>query len=132
MKQLYKFIPVLYFSLMTGAVHAQTATPKPKPQPVTDSAAADMCGCIQYYKDSINTRQQLFTVLQDCVQLHTVARIDALLAEDGFVQTDDRKTRADAIRAIGKKLGQRVFADCAGIKELMIKFTNDAPKKELH
>jgi len=28
-------------------------------------------------------------------------KMDALLKEDGFVQTDDRKTRADAIRMMG-------------------------------
>jgi hypothetical protein len=131
MKLLYKFIPAAFFLLiLTAAAKAQTINAKP--QPVTDSAAKAMCGCLQFYKDSINTKEGLFTVLQTCVQKNTAERIDALLAENDFVQTDDRKTRADAIRAVGKKIGQRVFAECPGIKELLVKYTSDTPKKELH
>lgn len=127
-KQLFMFL-ILF--TVTNMVFAQV-TKAVKPKPVTDSVAAVMCSCIAAYKDSIGTRQQLFTVLQNCLSTYSVPRMDALLAEDGYVQTDDRKTRAAAVRAVGQKLGQKVSAECADVKALIKTFTDEAPKKELH
>lgn len=117
-----------------AAVHSSKAqmTKAAKPQPVTDSVARLMCSCISAYKDSIGTRQQLFSVLQNCLQEYSIPNMDALLAEDGFVQTDDRKTRAAAIRAVGQKLGARVLSGCEGVKALIKTFNDESPKKELH
>ena len=42
--------------------------------------------------------------------------MDLLLSEDGFVQTDDRKTRADAMREVGRKIGIKVVASCDDVK----------------
>lgn len=127
-KQLLLF---LFLSVVNYSVSAQL-TKAVKPKPVTDSVARAMCSCIAAYKDSISTRQQLFTVLQNCLSTHSVPRMDALLAEDGYVQTDDRRTRAAAVRTVGQKLGQKVSAECADVKALIKIFTDEAPKKELH
>ncbi len=125
---------ILLIAVFITTVFSSNAqmTKASKQQPVTDSVARLMCGCIGQYKDSIGTRQQLFNVLQSCLQQYSVPSMDALLAEDGFVQTDDRKTRAAAIRAIGQKLGARVLAGCDGVKALINTFNDEAPKKEMH
>ncbi len=131
--RLFKNIAVIIFlCAISFRLTAQTTKPVAKPQPVTDSVAKQMCGCISLYKDSITTRQQLFAVLQNCLQQYSLPVMDKLLAEDGFVQTDDRKTRAAAIRAVGQKIGVKVQAECAGVKQLIDAMNNEAPKKELH
>lgn len=117
------------FLMLTVVANAQTTI---KQQPVTDSVAKAMCGCITAYKDSITTRQQLFAVLQSCLQKNAAAKMDLLLNEDGFVQTDDRKTRADAMREVGRKIGIKVVASCDDVKALVKKFNEDTPPKELH
>jgi hypothetical protein len=131
--QLFKHCTIIIFLCAVNFTSlAQIVKPVVKPAPVTDSVAKQMCTCISFYKDSITTRQQLFTVLQNCLQQHALPVMDALLAEDGFVQTDDRKTRAAAMRAIGQKMGAKVLAECPGIKQLIDAMNNEAPKKELH
>lgn len=121
----------IFFLFLVPAVFAKAQTVT-KQQPVTDSVAKAMCGCITAYKDSITTRQQLFAVLQTCLQKHAAAQMDLLLNEDGFVQTDDRKTRADAMREVGRKIGIKVVASCDDVKALVKKFNEDSPQKELH
>lgn len=127
-----QFIIILFFSAINYSAFSQLTKATVKPEPVTDSVAAAICSCIAAYKDSITTRQQLFTVLQSCLQKYSMPRMDMLLAENGFVQSDDRKTRAAAIRAVGQKLGQKVSAECADVKALIKTFADEAPKKELH
>ncbi len=123
---------ILFLATVSCTVFSQTNKAIEKLQPVTDSVTAAMCNCISVNKDSIATQQQLFTQLQNCLQKYSVPKIEALLKEDGFVQEDDRKTRALATRAIGQKLGKLVVTKCAVVKELMTVFANETPKPELH
>lgn len=127
-----QFILILFLSAVHYTLPAQTVKTGLKPKPVTDSVAAAMCNCINTYKDSIGAKQQLFTVLQNCLQKYSVPKMDALLAEDGYMQTDDRKTRAAAVRGVGQKLGQKVAAECAEVNALIKIFADEGPKKQLH
>jgi hypothetical protein len=124
-----------FIFLLAAAANCTAAaqvTKAVKQQPVADSVAAAMCSCISIQKDSVINRQQLFAILQQCLQKYSVPRMDALLAEDGYVQSDDRKSRAAAIRAVGQKLGQKVSAECVVVKTLVKTFAEDAPPKALH
>lgn len=125
-------ILILVF-LLTGYFSPAQFTPAKKvQQPVTDSVAAAMCSCIMNNKDSLTTQNNLYAALDGCLKTCSVSSIDALLKEDGFVQTDNRKERAAAIRAIGIKLGQKVSRECPGFKEIVNSLTIKENKPELH
>lgn len=117
---------------VTVSLQAQTSKPVVKKTPVTDTAVQLICGCLTARKDSINNQQQLFTALRECLQQQAGTRMDIILKENGFVQTDDRKTRAAAIREAGRKIGARVAAECETSKQLLKLYGTEAPKKELH
>lgn len=120
------------FLLVGYSSHAQFTPAKKMTQPVTDSVAAAMCTCIMNNKDSLTTLNNLYMALDGCLKTCSASSIDALLKEDGFVQTDSRKERAAAIRAIGIKLGQKVSRECPGFKEIVTSLTIKENKPELH
>ena len=113
-------------------VQAQFTPAKKSLHPVTDSVATAMCSCVMNNKDSITSITLFYAALDACLKSNSAPRIDALLKEDGFVDTDDRKSRADAIRSVGRKLGQLVNRDCPGFKELLNTLTAKENKPELH
>ena len=113
-------------------VNAQPPTLKVKPHPLADSVANEMCSCIMSMKDSLTTLDLFYAAVNDCLKKNSAPKMDALLKEDGFVQTDDRKTRADAIRMMGLKIGQRVTNNCSGFKTMLDNLTAKENKKSLH
>ena len=114
------------------SAQAQYTPVKPKPHPVADSVANEMCNCIMSNKDSITTLNLFYTAINDCLKKNSVPVMDRLLKEDGFVQKDDRRARAEAIRLIGIKLGRKVAAECNGFKTLLDSLTEKENKKQLH
>jgi hypothetical protein len=125
-------ILILVFLLAGYSSHAQFTPAKKMAQPVTDSVAAAMCTCIMNNKDSLTTLNNLYVALDGCLKTCSASSIDAILKEDGFLQTDNRKERAAAIRAIGIKLGQKVSRECPGFKEIVNSLTIKENKPELH
>ena len=115
-----------------SAVNAQYTPAKVKPHPLADSVATEMCNCIMSMKDSLTTLDLFYAAVNDCLKKNSAPVMDALLKEDGFVQTDDRKTRADAIRMIGIKIGQKVSNNCSGFKALLDNLTAKENNKALH
>jgi len=113
-------------------VNAQPPTIKVKPHPIADSVANEMCGCIMSMKDSLTTLDLFYGAVNDCLKKNSAPKMDALLKEDGFVQTDDRKTRADAIRMMGLKLGQKVANNCNGFTTIRDNLIAKESKKSLH
>ncbi|MGF2414125.1 hypothetical protein [Ferruginibacter sp.] len=120
---------IIVLLIIPFAVSAQFTLPKTKPHPVTDSVATAMCGCIMSNKDSLVTLNSFYAVLDICLKKNSANSIQDLLKEDGFTQTDDRKTRAEAIRAIGRKLGKKVADECGGLKEIIANLTAKENKK---
>ncbi|MFN8251661.1 MAG: hypothetical protein U0V75_07230 [Ferruginibacter sp.] len=118
--------------LVGFSTQAQTTKAIIKRTPVTDSVVKFICGCLTQRKDSINSQQQLFASLSECLQEGAGARMDTVLSENGFIQSDDRKTRAAALREAGRRIGARVAAECETSKELLKLYGTEAPKKELH
>jgi len=114
------------------SVNAQYTPAKAKPHPIADSVATEMCSCIMNMKDSLTTLDLFYAAVNDCLKKHSAPVMDALLKEDGFIQTDDRKTRADAIRTIGLKIGQKVATNCSGFKAMLDNLTAKENKKALH
>lgn len=127
MRKQYFIILILLITAFSAT--AQFTPKKAKLTPVTDSIATAMCSCIMSNKDSLVTLNNLYAILDNCMKENSSGRIQALLNEDGFIQTDDRKARADAIRAVGKKLGQRVATECSGLKEIIAGLTAKENKK---
>jgi len=114
------------------SVQAQYTPVKPKPHPLADSVANEMCSCIMSNKDSITTLNAFYAAINDCLKKSSVPVMDQLLKEDGFIQKDDRKARADAIRMIGIKLGRKVADECSGFKAMLDNITEKENKKALH
>lgn len=108
---------------------AQLTKPKTKLYPVTDSVAAAMCTCIMGNKDSLITLNNLFEEINNCMIKNSSDKINELLMEDGYIQTDDRKARAEAVRTVGRKLGQKVAAECSGLKAIIANLTVKENKK---
>lgn len=108
---------------------AQFTPAKAKAKPVTDSVAAAMCSCIMSNTDSLVSLNNLYAILDNCMKENSADNIQRLLSEDGFIQTDDRKARADAVRTVGRKLGQKVSAECSGLKEIIAGLTAKENKK---
>jgi|GEM_PF-5951309 len=124
---------IIIFLIIPFSIRAQVTTPKVKPHPVTDSVAVAMCGCIMNTTDSLATLNSFYTVLDSCLKRNSSTRIQELLKEDGFIQNDDRKTRAEAIRTVGRKLGKKVADECSGLKDIINNLTDkDNNKKLLH
>jgi hypothetical protein len=120
---------IILLFIIPFAASAQYTLPKTKTHRVTDSVATVMCGCIMSNKDSLVTLNSFYAALDDCLKKNSASKIQELLKEDGFIQTDDRKTRAEAIRAIGRKLGKKVADECAGLKEIIANLTAKENKK---
>ena len=118
--------------LIGFSVQAQYTPAKPKPHPLADSVANAMCSCIMSNKDSITTLNAFYAAINECLKKSSVPVMDELLKEDGFIQKDDRKARADAIRMIGVKLGRKVADECSGFKALLDSITERENKKALH
>jgi hypothetical protein len=114
------------------SVQAQYTPAKPKPHPVADSVANEMCSCIMSNKDSITTLNAFYTAINDCLKKNSLPVMDELLKEDGFIQKDDRKARADAIRMIGVKLGRKVAEECSGFKAMKDSITEKENNKAFH
>ena len=129
-----KKITVVILSLvMTGfSSSAQVTLAKKPAHPVTDSVAVVMCTCIMSNKDSLTALILFYAVIDSCIKQNSAPRMDKLLKEDGFVQTDDRKARAAAVRVVGRKLGQKVAKECTGFKELLDNLKAKENKPELH
>ena len=123
-------ICILFFTGLQAK--AQYTPVKAKPHPVADSVATEMCSCIMSNKDSITTLNLFYAAINDCLKKNSVPVMDRLLKEDGFVQKDDRKARAEAIRLIGIKLGRKVANECNGFKTLLHNLTEKENKKQLH
>lgn len=123
---------ILLFIIAGFSSRAQFTPAKKIVQPVTDSVAAAMCTCIMSNKDSLTTLNNLYAAMDACLKTCSASSIDALLKEDGFVQTDNRKERASAIRNIGIKLGQKVSRECPGFKAILKSLTIKENKPELH
>ena len=118
--------------IFSVAANAQPPVIKVKPHPVEDSIANVICECIMSRKDTITSLYLFYAAVNDCLKRSTAPKIDALLKEDGFVQKDDRKERADAIRMLGLKIGQKVAAECNGFKTMVDELTEKENKKTLH
>jgi hypothetical protein len=129
MHKQYIFILAFLITTFTAAAQFTPAKAKAKPKPVTDSVATAMCSCIMRNKESLVTLNNLYAILDNCMKENSSGNIERLLNEDGFIQTDDRKARAEAIRAVGKKLGQKVAAECSGLKEIIAGLTANENKK---
>ncbi len=128
-----KSILVLFFIMATLSSTAQLMPAKKSlGHAITDSVAAAVCSCVMNSKDSLTTLHLFYAALDDCLKTNSGPRIDALLQEDGYVNSGDRKSRAEAIRAVGRKLGQQVARECAGFKELLDSVTAKENKPELH
>ena len=110
---------------------AQTTVIKAKSRPVTDSVIIDMCSCIMSKKDTLTTVNLFYAAIDDCIKNAATPKMDSLLKEDGFIQTDSRKARADAVRIVGRKLGQRVANECSGFKAILFDLTENENKKAL-
>jgi hypothetical protein len=124
-----QYIIIFTLLMATLGVTAQFTPAKTKPKPVTDSVAAAMCRCIMSNKDSLVSLNNLYAILDNCMKENSANSIERLLNEDGFIQTDDRKARANAIRAVGSKLGKKVAGECAGLKEIIADLTAKENKK---
>lgn len=129
MRKQHFIILTLLITAFNATAQFTPAKAKVKAKPVTDSIAAAMCGCIMNNEDSLVTLINLFTTLDNCQKEISSGKIQELLDEDGFIQTDDRKVRADATRAVGRKLGQKVAAECNGLKEIITRLTAKENKK---
>lgn len=127
-----RFTAALIFCFASASALAQPSTIKVKPHPLEDSIAHEICTCIMSMKDSITTLPFFYSAVNDCLKRNTAPKLDELLKEDGFIQKDDRKARADAIRMIGLKMGQKVAAECNGFKTLLDDLTEKENKKALH
>lgn len=118
----------VYFS-----ANAQLTKAQGKPHLITDSVVTEMCSCMMSNKEDISTLNQFYASIDSCIKQNATPKMNSLLKEDGFVQKDDRKTRADAIRIVGRKIGQRLVNECGGFKILrdgLIEKENN--KKALH
>jgi len=124
------FLIAFFFVWITA--NAQFTPVKNELHPITDSVAGAMCNCIITNKDSITTLYKFYAALDACLKNCSASRIDALLKEDGFIQTDDRKARAISIHNIGTKLGKKVANECSGFKEILNTLIAKENKPELH
>jgi hypothetical protein len=129
MRKQYIIIISLLITAFSAAAQFTPAKTKVKAKPVTDSAGAAMCGCIMSNKDSLVSLNNLYAILDNCMKENSAGRIEQLLNEYGFIQTDDRKARANAIRAVGNKLGKKVADECPGLKEIIANLTANENKK---
>ena len=117
---------MIVISAITGyAQQSKTQTT----YPVSDSLAGKMCACILSTKDTLNTIDQFIKVASDCVQKYAVPRMGELLKEDGFIDTGNEKARADRVQIIGKKMGQKVMAECEGIKPVIQRIQSSMNKQ---
>lgn len=120
---------ILILLITASSATAQFTPTKVKSKPITDSVAAAMCSCIMNNKDSLVTLTNLYAILNNCMKENSSGKIQELLNEDGFIQTDDRKARAEAVRAVGRKLGKKVADECSGLKTLIANLTAKENKK---
>ncbi|MGC4102241.1 hypothetical protein [Ferruginibacter sp.] len=132
---MYKyFVLLILLHTIYGNATAQLTKAKTPAvrKPVTDSVTVKTCDCLMADQQSITSMELLFNKMDSCLKRVSGPRIDALLKEDGFVQQDDRKSRATAIRAVGQKIGQRVFAECTGFKTILNDLKSKSEKPQLH
>jgi hypothetical protein len=124
---------VIFLLMISFSSDAQlTPAKKTIPHPVTDSVANAMCSCMMTNVDTLVTLNSFYAALDHCLKINSSPRIDALLKEDGYTEKDDRKSRADAIRNVGRKLGKQVTAECPGFKELLNSLIAKENKPALH
>ncbi|MBS1512723.1 MAG: hypothetical protein JST86_17905 [Bacteroidetes bacterium] len=124
---------MMIFCCIKTAVHAQYTKKAPPPHPLADSVVHTMCSCMMDRDDSISNINAFYDAINQCLAQNATPVMDRLLKEDGFVQQDDRASRAEAVRAIGRKLGQRLVYECDGFKKLRDALVQqETTKKELH
>jgi hypothetical protein len=124
----------LIFFMMIGFSSIAQFTPAKKvvSRPVTDSVANAVCGCMMTHIDTLVTLNSFYAALDHCLKSNSAPKIDALLKEDGYIEKDDRKSRAEAIRNVGRKLGKQVTGECPGFNELLNSLIAKENKPELH
>ena len=128
-----KIIVIIIFIVMAAfSANAQVTAAKKPLHSVTDTVAAAMCSCIMINKDSLTTLNLFYAALDSCLKNNSVPKMEELLKEAGFVQTDDRKERAAAIRVVGRKIGQKVANECSGFKAILNNLMTKEIKPELH
>lgn len=126
-----KKIVLIFF--LTAIVHintnAQEKNEPSKPHPIADNIAIQMCDYLIANKDSITTVTQFIKVISAGLSNYAESKMDQLLIEDGYIEPGNSESRSERARLIGRKIGQKVMAECNGIKEITDRLKQAESKK---